>query len=71
MSAELQRDIGRLEARADSTDERLTSIEAKLDTLLERTNVARGGLRMLISIGGIGSGIGAAMAEFIHWWHTK
>jgi hypothetical protein len=64
----VQRDIGRLEARADSTDERLERIEKKLDEVLERTTFARGGLRMLIGVGTFGASVGATIAEFLHWW---
>lgn len=67
---DVQRDIGRLEARADSTEDRLTRIESKLDEILERTNVARGGIRVLIGVGTFGASIGAAIAEFLRWWHT-
>lgn len=66
---DLSRDIGALEARQNATDDRLQRIEDKLDEVLERTNVARGGIRVLIGIGTLGATIGAAIAEFVHWSH--
>lgn len=29
----------------------------------------RGGVRMLLSVGGIAASLGAGIAEIIHWWH--
>lgn len=68
---DVERDIGRLEARADTTDARLMRIEDKVDQILERTNVARGGLRMLIGVGTFSATAGAAFAEVMRWWHGK
>lgn len=68
---DIQRDFGRMEARQDATDDRLARIEAKLDEMLERTSVARGGIRMLISVGTIGAAFGSAVAEIVHALHGR
>lgn len=72
MGAEIQRDLGRLEARADSTDERLERIEKKLDQLVEYVAASKGGWKLLISVGGIAATFAAAVAEGLHWiWSPK
>jgi hypothetical protein len=68
-TSSVQRDLGRLEARQNSADDRLERIEAKLDEVLERTNFARGGIRVLIAIGTLGASLGAAVAETVRWFH--
>jgi len=63
------RDIGRIEARQDSADDRLDRIEAKLDQLLGYVERNKGGIRMLFAVGSIAASLGAGIAEAIHWWH--
>lgn len=60
---DVQREIGRLEARADSTDERLIRIEAKVDQLVEFMTSARSSWRTLIAVGSVGGAIGAAATK--------
>lgn len=71
----IERDIGRLEARADSTDDRLGRIESAqaamasdIKEILARTNVARGGLRMLITVGTTSATLAAIAIKFLEWW---
>lgn len=67
--ADLQRDIGRLEARQDSTDERLERIESKLDQLVEYMASAKGGWRLIFAVGGLAASLAASIAEVLHWLH--
>ena len=66
---DLQRDIGRLEARQDSADERLERIEAKVDQLVEYMASAKGGWRLLAAVGGIAASLAAGIAEIVHRIH--
>jgi hypothetical protein len=61
----MQREIGRLEARADSTDERLERIEAKVDQLVQWMSQSKGGIRTLVAVGSIAAAVGAAVAKGI------
>lgn len=72
MSAEVQRDLGRLEARADSTDERLDStderlerIELKVDQIVQWMQQSRGSLKALLAVGSVAGAIGAAVAKVV------
>lgn len=66
----MQRDIGHIEARQDSMDERLVRMEKKLDSLMESMSTARGGLRVLIAVGSITAAISAAVVEILHYIHS-
>jgi hypothetical protein len=67
MVESVDRDLGRLEEKAASTERRLQVIEAQLALVLETLQHARGGWRMLMVVGGacaaIGSGITAVWAS--------
>ena len=63
------RDIGRIEARQDTADDRLDRIEAKLDQLLDYVARNKGGFRMLFAMGSIAAALGASIAEIIRWAH--
>ena len=66
---DVQRDIGRLEARQDSQDDRLERIEAKVDKLVEYMSSAKGGWKLLLSVGSIAATLAAGVAELLHWLH--
>lgn len=68
---DLSRDIGALEARQDTTDDRLDRIEEKVDQLLDAWAQNKGGIRMLFAVGGLAASAGAAIAEMIHWLHAR
>lgn len=61
---DVQRDLGRLEARQDSQDARLERIEAKVDTLVDWAAKSKGGVRMLIAVGSLA----ATLAGLIGAW---
>ena len=48
----VDRDIGRLEERSLAAERRLGAVEEKLDQVLETLQLARGGWRMLMVVGG-------------------
>lgn len=64
---DVQRDLGRLEARQDGYDERLERIESKVDQLVEWTSQSKGGIRMLIAVGSIA----ATLAGLLGAWISK
>lgn len=63
----VERAIGGLEAHRDMTDDRLRSIEEKLDTLVEQMARAHGGIKTLISVGTISASLGAMISSGISW----
>lgn len=65
---------GQIDARQEDHDRRLASIEAKvdaqgkkIDSLLESMAVARGGYRVLLSVGVISAGATGIITELVHW----
>lgn len=62
---DLQRDLGRLEARQDSQDDRLERIEQKVDTLVEWASQSKGGVRMLIAVGSIAATLAGLLGAWI------
>lgn len=65
--ADVQRDIGALEARADAQEERLARIESKVDVLVEAIAQNKGGIRMLLAIGSVA----ATLAGLLGAWISK
>lgn len=66
---DVQRDLGRIEARLDAGDERMGRIEAKLDALAEKldkisghVNRARGAWGLLAAGGAIGAVVAKGIA---------
>lgn len=64
---DLQRSLGRLEGRLDAQDRMLVEIRAEMHSVTEYMNRTKGSWQMLMVLGGIASGLGAAVAELIHW----
>lgn len=58
-----------MDARLDASDERLDRIEHKVDQLIEYMATAKGGAGMLFKVGSVAATLGAAAAEFVHWFH--
>jgi len=69
MSDSQDRAIGRLEAQYAALAERFVALERKLDIVVERTDVARGGWKTLYAVGAIGAAIATGIGELLHWWH--
>ena len=65
---DIQRSLGRLEGRLDSQDRMLVEIKADMHAVTEHMNKTKGSWRLLMMLGGVASALGAAMAEFIHWF---
>ncbi len=63
----LSRSLGSLEARMDSSEERLRRMEEKIDTLVETVAQSKGGLRTLIAAGSVIAGITATVASIATW----
>lgn len=67
MPRDVQRDLGRLEARQESTEDRLERIESKMDQVLEYMASSKGSWRMLIGLGGLVATFAAGLTEALHW----
>lgn len=59
--------IGELRARADAVDERLESIETKLDDVRILLASTKGGLRAVLAIAGLAAAAGGGFVEIVHW----
>ena len=55
--------LGQLEARVDSSQERLDRMEAKIDQMYEIITKAQGGWKVMVGIGSAGAAIGAFVAK--------
>jgi hypothetical protein len=60
--ATLKTGLAELRNELAATRSDITEIKVMLAT-------NRGGVRMLLSVGGIAASLGAGIAEVIHWWH--
>jgi hypothetical protein len=71
--AEVQRDLGRFEARLASGDVRMDRIEKKIDTLTEKldalagyANRAKGAWGLVLAVGSIGAGLVEGLRWLLH-----
>lgn len=56
MNADMQRDLGRIDAELENMKATQEELRADVKEILARLNEAKGGVRMLI---GVGAGVGA------------
>ena len=63
----LSRSIGGLEARMQTTEERLARMEEKLDKVVDAVAMSRGSLKTLMVVGSVISAITAAIASVLTW----
>jgi len=63
----LNREIGELKTRMDSTETRLERMEVKIDTLVETIAMSRGSLKTLLAIGSVVAAITAGITSLITW----
>jgi archaellum component FlaC len=73
MDSTLHAHMDRLDAideRFEKVDEKIEMMDSKLDKILETLNMARGGLKMLLSIGALAGAIGALVARFFNAGHS-
>ena len=63
----LNREIGELKTRMDSTQERLLRMEAKIDLLVEPVAASKGGLKTLIAVSSTAAGVVAGLVQLIAW----
>ncbi len=61
------KEIGKLEARMDSTERRLEQLEKKIDTLVEIVAESKGGLRTLIAVSSFVAAATAGLTTFVSW----
>lgn len=63
----LNREIGELKTRMSSTEDRLKSMEAKIDTVVEALAMSRGSIKTLVAIGTMLSIIAGAIGAAGAW----
>ena len=61
-----QRTIGQLQGAVEGQAQRLERMEEKIDQMAEVIATAKGGWRVLVSVAGVSTTIGAAVAAAIH-----
>lgn len=71
MDSQLQRDMGRIEGRLESVEDRMGNMDEKIDRLLETVNSARGGWHAIMWFGGSAAAIGAAAAKLFMYFMGK
>ena len=57
--------LGQLEARVDSSEDRMNRMEAKIDTIYKIVTEAQGGWKVMVGIGSAGAAIGAIVAKVL------
>ena len=57
---------GEQTAAIETLEKRLTAVEKKLEQVLERVTLARGGIAVLIAIGSFGAAIAGAIVLLVH-----
>ena len=68
---QIDRSIGSLEARMDSTEKRLERMEDKIDTLVEVIATSKGSIKTLLTLGSVIAGVAAAATEVLHWLFSR
>lgn len=64
--AETQRIIGQLQASVEGLQKSVEVLQTQVGRLTETIASAKGGWRTLISVAGVSTAIGAAVAGFVH-----
>lgn len=60
---DMQRDLGRLEARVDALESELREIKADVKSILALVNQAKGGWKTLVIVGAIAGASGALVTK--------
>jgi hypothetical protein len=63
--------LARLEERHDNSDRRLSSIERKVDELLQAAHMGKGAWFLLLRIGVVLSAIGGVLAWIVNNWPKR
>ncbi len=63
----LSRSLGSLEARMDSSEERLRRMEEKIDTLVETVASSKGGLKTLVAVSSVVAAAAAGLTQMVSW----
>lgn len=59
-------EAGEQAATIDSLDRRLTALEGKVDKVLERVTLARGGIAVLIALGSFCAAVAGTIVLWVH-----
>jgi hypothetical protein len=66
---EMAREMGEQSADISTLKSEVSLLRKDVSEIKEMLATNRGGIRMLLSVGGIAASLGAGIAEIIHWWH--
>lgn len=66
---EMAREMGEQSADIATLKSEVGLLRKDVSEIKEMLASNRGGIRMLLSVGGIAASLGAGIAEVIHWWH--
>lgn len=69
MDIEVARRMGEQGADIATLKSEVGLLRKDVSEIKEMLATNRGGIRMLLSVGGIAASLGAGIAEVIHWWH--
>lgn len=64
MSEDVQRDLGKHEAKIETMDDRIARLETKVDTLIAAVEQAKGGWKILMGVSAASSALTAVVFKF-------
>ena len=62
-------DIATLKTSLSDLRKELSSARGDITEIKVMLATNRGGVKMLLAVGGIAATFGASIAEVVHWWH--
>ena len=60
---QIHRDLGDLQARVKLLERQIEGMEKKIDTLLEAVTEARGGFRLVLTVGAFGASVAVILSK--------
>lgn len=67
MTAEVQRDLGRMEGEMSSIKRDMAELKKDVKAIRETLSEAKGGWRVMLMISGISATVGGLVAKFLPW----
>lgn len=69
--AELQRDIGRMEAQISALTATVANQTVELAAINKTLSEAKGGWKMFLMVGGFSAAVGGLVAKLLPFWQAK
>lgn len=69
--AELQRDIGRMEAQISALTATVANQTVELAAINKTLSEAKGGWKMFLMVGGFSAAVGGLVAKLLPFWQSK